>query len=395
MKNKIRLTLSGIVQTIRSISIVDVAILVIGGILALLIRISLHNWYTPDFSMFTHCYQIIRSEGWIAFKTGCTNYTPFYEYILYIENVLFPQISNTAGAKIPGIGFDFICGWFAYLIVRLKYKSGPLPFFSFFAVLFTPTMILNSAGWGQIDGIYTTFLLASLYFILKERSWLACLAFGIAISVKFQAAFLAPLFLALFFKGKISWKSLLLIPTVYFILIIPAWVSGRSIVELLTIYMTQSDLFNALTLNAPNLYAWMPASAYDHIYLGGIILGVSIIFIYVAAILKSRVELTPSRIILLAMVSVLIVPYFLPKMHDRYFLPADVLAIIFAFYYPIFFYSPIIIGLVSFFAYMPYLFQESVISLPILALVLFIVMVLLGRKMLLELYPQGGETLRK
>jgi Gpi18-like mannosyltransferase len=390
--NKIRLIPSWFVQTIRKISIVDAAILVVTSVLALLIRLSLHDYYTRDFSLFTNCYQTIRSEGWISFKTGCTNYSPLYEYILYIENVLFPHISNTAGTKIPGIGFDFICAWFGYLIVRLKYKSGPLPFFAFFAVLFVPTLVINSAAWGQFDGIYTTFLLASLYFILKKRSWLACLAFGIAISFKFQAVTLAPLFLVLLIKHKISWKALLLVPAVYFLSVIPAWVAGRSLVELLTIYATQVDLFKMLTLNAPNLYAWVPESTYDQFYLTGFILGVSIIFFYIAAIQKSRVELTSSRIILLAMVSILIVPYFLPKMHERYFLPADVLAFVFAFYYPAYFYIPIIIGLVSFFASELYLFQESVISLPILALVLLVVIVLLGRKMLMELYPGNNEA---
>jgi Gpi18-like mannosyltransferase len=392
MISKIRMIPSRFLQTIRKISILDAAILAVACFLAFLIRLSLHDYYTRDFSLFTNCYQTIRSEGWTSFKTGCTNYSPLYEYILYLENVLFPFISNTAGTKIPGIGFDFICAWYAHLIVRLKYKSGPLPFFAFFAVLFSPTLIINSAAWGQFDGIYTTFLLASLYYILKKRSWSACLTFGIAISFKFQAVTLAPLFLVLLFKHKISWKALLLVPAVYLFSIIPAWFTGRSLVELLTIYVTQVDLFKMLTLNAPNLYAWVPENTYDQFYLAGFILGVSIIFIYIIAVQKSRVELTSSRIILFAMISVLMVPYFLPKMHERYFLPADVLAIVFAFYYPAYFYFPIIIGLVSFFASELYLFQESVISLPILALVLLVMIVLLARKMLLELYPGSSEA---
>jgi Gpi18-like mannosyltransferase len=77
----------------------------------------------------------------------------------------------------------------------------------------------------------------------------------------------------------------------------------------------------------------------------------------------------------LALISVLVVPYLLPKMHERYFFAADVISIIFGFYYPRYFFVPIIINLVSLFSYFPYLMLQhgvgvQIFSLPILSLIL-------------------------
>ena len=45
-------------------------------------------------------------------------------------------------------------------------------------------------------------------------------------------------------------------------------------------------------------------------------------------------EITPERMVLLALISVSLTPFVLPRMHERYFYPADVLSLIVAFYIP-------------------------------------------------------------
>jgi len=87
----------------------------------------------------------------------------------------------------------------------------------------------------------------------------------------------------------------------------------------------------------------------------------------------------------LAVLSVLVVPYMLPKMHDRFFFPADVVSIILGFYFPQRFYVPVVISLVSFFSYFPFLFGYEVIPLRYLALVLLALIVLLIRHLGLAL----------
>jgi hypothetical protein len=93
----------------------------------------------------------------------------------------------------------------------------------------------------------------------------------------------------------------------------------------------------------------------------------------------------------MAMFCSVIIPFFAPMMHERYFLLANVMGIIFAFYYPRFFFIPVILMLSSCFSYFPYLFgKDSPIALPYLSLVTLGVIALLIRHLLDEyLYDHG------
>lgn len=86
--------------------------------------------------------------------------------------------------------------------------------------------------------------------------------------------------------------------------------------------------------------------------------------------------------VLLAIFSVLIVPFFLPKMHERYFFPADIIAIVFAFYFPKFWYTPVVIGMASLLSYLPFLYGITPISLAWLALLPLALIAVLGWQLL-------------
>jgi Gpi18-like mannosyltransferase len=89
------------------------------------------------------------------------------------------------------------------------------------------------------------------------------------------------------------------------------------------------------------------------------------------------VQLASPRILQLATISAVLLPYFLPKMHDRYFFLADVLAIVYAFYFPRYFFLPVLVGLTSLFSYGPFLFGREIIPLPLLAIVPIFTLLLL------------------
>ena len=166
---------------------------------------------------------------------------------------------------------------------------------------------------------------------------------------------------------------------------------GRPLVDLLSIYFTQAGYYRSLTKNAPNLYQWLPNDLYDIFYPAGVIWTVAIIFLLVVLVRKSQIKLTKETLILLATLSVLLMPYLLPKMHDRYFFAADVISIIFAFYFPRYFYVPLVIGLVSFFSYFPFLFGTEVIPLSYLAFALLAIIIILGRHLFLTLFVNPGD----
>jgi Gpi18-like mannosyltransferase len=187
--------------------------------------------------------------------------------------------------------------------------------------------------------------------------------------------FFAPFLIMLGVKKYISWFSLLIVPLVYLFSLFSSWMAGRSLKSLLSIYLNQAGTFKDLTLNAPNLYVWISNQFYSMVVPLGALLTVTVIVYLVYIIYKSHLKITIPVMIQLALISVLVVPYLLPKMHERYFFAADVISIIFGFYYPRYFFVPIIINLVSLFSYFPYLMLQhgvgvQIFSLPILSLIL-------------------------
>ena len=110
-----------------------------------------------------------------------------------------------------------------------------------------------------------------------------------------------------------------------------------------------------------------------------------LIFFFIVA--KSKVKLGPALLVEIATFSALLVPFVLPKMHQRYFFPADVLSIAFGFYFPAYFYVPLIINLVSFFSYQYFLFGPETFPMSLLAFATLIILAILTRKLILDLYP--------
>ena len=113
--------------------------------------------------------------------------------LLYLLALLtYTPLGPLIGIKLISVPFDLVLGYFTYRIVRLRYPHGWVPTVAAAVVLFLPTVVLNSALWGQIDATYTSLALGGLYFVLRRRPWLACIFFGLALSFKLQVVFLFP-----------------------------------------------------------------------------------------------------------------------------------------------------------------------------------------------------------
>jgi Gpi18-like mannosyltransferase len=362
----------------------DSIFLGIGILLAVLLRYILLPHQSFDFSHdFGPWYDFIQENGGLySLRYHFANYTPPYLYLLFIVGELFPWLVSVYAVKLVSIAFDFIAAFFVYKLVRLRYPTGAAPLFACLVTLLAPTVVLNSAFWGQSDIIYTTGLLACIYFLATKRNLLAMIAFGLAISFKLQAAFLLPLIAVLVVTGLLSWKKILIIPLVYLITILPAWLVGRPINELLLIYLEQSTTYVQLQMNAPNLYQWLLNDLYYLFYPVGMILTAAVALIYVWMASKRQDLSPPSVLVSLALISVFFMPFFLPKMHERYFFAADVFSIAFAFYYPGYFFLPILVGAGSFFSYTPFLFGNEVIPLRFLGILNLIALAILFKHMI-------------
>ncbi|HSE40655.1 MAG TPA: hypothetical protein VLH08_07800 [Acidobacteriota bacterium] len=345
-------------------------ILVVGIILALILRYFLFSYISADYKGFlSNWYDFIAGHGFEAFAHDFSNYNPLYLYMMAIVIFGLPFLPKIVAIKIISVFFDLILAWFVYKLVSVKYPKSFAAVCSFFAVLFAPTVFLNSACWGQADSIYTAGLVACVYWIYTGKQWHALAAFGFALAVKAQAIFLAPLLLLLLLQKRLSWKPFLLVPVIYFLSLAPAWLAGRSLSDLMYTYVNQSQNYHELSKNAPNFFEWFPDAAYDVLYPAGLVLAVFVVFLLLAGCLKSKRKIESDLIIHSAFVFVLVVPYFLPKMHERYFYPADIFSIIYTFYFPKYFFIPIVVIFCSFLAYLPYLFKVP-IHISILSMVM-------------------------
>ena len=253
----------------------------------------------------------------------------------------------------------------------------PFPPLATVTILFAPTVLINGALWGQCDSIYTAFLIAFLYFLLSGRTTLAFCAYGLAFSFKLQAIFLAPFILWIIAAKRIRYAYVFICPIVYFLSILPAWTLGKPIDELLLIYYNQSQSYSGhLTLNMANIYNWLPN--YPDIFLPiGIGFTGCLVVIIAFLLHRSNVRLSNEMLVFFAAFSVILIPYILPKMHERYWFPADIMSIVLAFYIPKYFWIPVSLQLISVVPYFSYLFGIQAMPLHWLAIAPLLVLIFL------------------
>ncbi|GLV58056.1 hypothetical protein KDH_48900 [Dictyobacter sp. S3.2.2.5] len=355
-------------------------------LLALLLRISFLPFESDDYQRYLVVwYNFIKANGgFLALKYNVGNYTPFYFYFIVLMSYIpLPQLVLF---KVLSIFFDFMLAFGVYLIARLKYPRGYAPLIASVLVLFAPTVCINSALWAQCDSILASFAVAGLYFLLKRRPWLACFCFGLAFSFKPQGAFLFPLLLLLWMKQEISIKHLMMIPAAYLLMIFPAFLAGRPLTDLLTVYLAATSDVPYITLNAANFWEWFPNSQFSILHQSGLILALACALLLCLVVYMRHPKMSNRLLVMLAFIFALCVPFFLPQMHERYFYTADIMSVIYACYIPRQFYLAIGVQLASLFSYAPFLFGITVINLSLLAFITLGAMIVTISALIRELY---------
>jgi len=186
-----------------------------------------------------------------------------------------------------------------------------------------------------------------------------------------------------------------MIPIMYVLMMIPAALTGRPLVKLLTIYATQEETYSRLTSHAPNLYLFLPTkiSIVDTTLIGVLITGmIALAWVSMSA---SRIkEVTPKTILLCALVSVAFMPFFLPKMHERYFYLADCLSFLAAFYFPQAWLVALGYQLVSILTYSIFLFSSVIPVSHVFARNLLITAVFVNTALITYLFSNQFDWIR-
>ena len=325
-------------------------------LIGLSIRVILRVVITDDWLMYWDPWiSDIKEMGFSYLATDRYDYTPTFIYILWVISKL--TINPMTAYKGLHCILDFVA---AAILGKMIYKvtgSRRKGVLSYGLFLIVPTIWANSALWAQCDIIFMTFLLLCFYYLFADRPCRAMFFYGMAFVFKLQSLFIFPFLVILWVNKKVDLKHFLWIPALYFLSIVPAWIAGRPLMELINIYMAQGaqDVWS-LSIKWPNIYQIIGNQFFLLEYASAgtwLILGILMVIMFAMA--QKRYRITNEFIVQMALFFAILTPWFLPHMHERYGCVADILAIIYAMMNRKKFYFPLVQILVSFNSYMAYL----------------------------------------
>lgn len=303
--------------------------------LSLYLRLFFLDHQTHDYQTFLAQWAAFFRDngGFAALKEPVGNYN--VPYLYFLAAISYLPIPDLYLIKLGSILCDVLLAWGGLRLTRHFSKENSLAPLICFGILFLlPTVLLNGACWAQCDSLYAALILLSLSSVLEDRPKTSVLLLALAFSFKLQTVFVIPLWCVFWFTGRVRFRHLLLFPTGYAVTILPALALGKPLQDILGIYVGQMGEHETyLTLNAPSVYAFLPYDAQvDTSLLStlGIIAAFVLVFAVLGVLFFLRRRITGEIILAAATVLTLGVPFLLPHMHERYFFPAGMIAIVWA-----------------------------------------------------------------
>ena len=340
----------------RGLNRMDLCYLAALTLFGLGIRVILRVVITDDWLMYWDPWiSDLKEMGFSYLATDRYDYTPTFVYILWAISRL--SINPMTAYKGLHCVLDFVAAGILGKMIWKVTGSKRKGILSYGLFLIVPTIWANSALWAQCDIIFMTFLLLCFYYLFEDRPCKAMFFYGMAFVFKLQSLFIFPFLVILWVNKKVDLKHFLWIPALYFLSIVPAWIAGRPLMDLINIYMAQGaqDVWS-LSIKWPNIYQIIGNQFFLLEYASAgtwLILGILMVILYAMA--QKRYRITNEFIVQMALFFAILTPWFLPHMHERYGCVADILAIIYAMMNTKKFYFPLVQILVSFNSYMAYL----------------------------------------
>lgn len=374
--------------------IIDIAFVICLFLFAFMIRWKLMPIASADYYGFLKEWMstIRGNGGFHSLSMEISNYTSPYMYIMTL--LAYFSTNDLYALKLVSVFFDYMAAIAVFKILYHMTESKRKAILGMAILLLSPAVVIDSAYWCQCDIIYTSFLLWSFYYFLKDNSRKSAIFFGLSFIFKLQSVFLLPFFIIMWLKNRtIKLRHYLYVPVIYVISIIPAWIAGRSFRDLMTIYLNQSDYYPWGTLNYPNIYALLGETMPDlrhanEVSGAGTVMTIMILGCIAYYLYTKKVRLTNELMVTLALFMVAVTVYSLPHMHDRYGFLIDLFSII---------YGvnnvkklPVTCGftLVSVVSFMPYLIGTDIVPLQYTAIFLLALIVYVGY----DLYRQIQEN---
>lgn len=297
-----------------------------GGAAALWLRAILWPITSPDVDEFLlPWYRHILDRGPLgAFAAPFSNYTPPYLYLLAAASLFDGWLSAVTLIKLVAVAGTLFLALSVHSL--LAAAGAPWRRTAAAAVFLLPSAAINAAALAQCDAYWTAACLFAVAEAVRGRTTRMLVWCGVALAFNAQAAFLAPFILALLIARRVPLGRWLIPPAVYAAAMLPAWLAGWPMLDLLLVYPRQAGQFVMAgnlanpwigldTLLGPDAVALFPIG-----YAAALAAGAAFVAIF------SRRRWSPAGLIAGALLCALMLPWLPPKMHERFFFLADLLA---------------------------------------------------------------------
>lgn len=346
----------------------DICFFLIITFLAILIRLCGKDFMSKDMMIFLlPWFDSIKEQGGLqGLSIQVGDYNILYQTIIALFSYL--NMEPIFLYKIFSCTFDFLLAYHSALLIcecthKPKYKY---TFNCAYAlILFFPTVIFNSAFWGQCDAIYVFFCILTLKYIYHEKYILSFIFLGMAFAFKLQTIFIVP-FIVVFYFYKKNFSILYFLISAFVLELsgITGFFAGRSLTAPWDIYLYQTQEQPVMYANIPNFWV-LVGDNYDFLSKFAIIFTICILGCGLYLVISGRKPLdNPKNFFDFACWNVWTCISFLPVMHERYTYGLDILLLILCFinrkYLPLLFIS----GILSLLSYSYFLFDTPYAEKP-------------------------------
>lgn len=311
-------------------------VLLVGAV----IRLAGRNYLSPDmlYCLIPWFEQIRDTGGLSALSSQVGDYGLLYQTIISL--MTYVDILPAYQYKLLSVTFDVALAVMVAVIYRdvmlkdvsITGQARALMIRSCVVgavVWLLPTVVINSAYWGQCDSMYTFFCLATLHWLRKDKFIAAFIFLGLAFSCKLQTVFFVPFIGTYYLVSKrFSVLHVLISVAVLWLSGTLAFAYGRSLLEPFTIYQNQTLDYNEMFLNFSSAWVIL-GNDYDALS------GFAILFTLFAVLAGALVCMRNKRFLdarqdgyAIAAWFVWTMVMFLPSMHDRYAYPLDILLLL-------------------------------------------------------------------
>lgn len=276
---------------------------------------------------------IIDRGGTILEPYKYANYPMGYMTLLALFSYL--PISNLAVVKLVPTLFDLSFAIASFFVIHQVSKNKAWSLVAYSCALMLPTVFINSSVWGQCDVMWAGLLVWSLYFLLKKKSWTAMIFFGYALSMKIMAIFFLPVLAWLWLNKAFKLRALLMVPIVIFLTFIPCYIAGADFMMPLSMYSLGAKANEPVNLYSGSIYVFfegmnLPSSLVNQI---GLPIAAALVFFVTFMLWRSKVKVTPLSTLCVSAIMVILMPFVLPHMHERFFFAGDILVLLFVVLY--------------------------------------------------------------